>query len=77
MGPTPAVIIEQDTGVPRKNIEYFLRQEYLEIPKHSPIRMACEKCGAPIRTGYLCDMCKRTSFPGLKQKGDDVWRSSR
>lgn len=77
VGATPAVIIEQDTGVPRKNIEYFLRQEYLEIPKHSPIRMACEKCGAPIRTGYLCEQCKRTSFPGLKLKEDDVWRSSR
>ncbi len=76
-GATPAVIIEQDTGVPRKNIEYFLRQEYLEIPKYSPIRISCEKCGAPIRTGYLCEQCKRIAPPTGRLKGDDVWRSSR
>ena len=77
VGATPAVIIEQDTGVPRKNIEYFLRQEYLEIPKHSPIRMACEKCGSPIRTGYLCEQCKRIAFSGVTGGSDSYWRSTK
>lgn len=43
-GATPALIIERETGVPRKAIEQFLRQEYLEIPRQSPIRMSCENC---------------------------------
>ncbi len=77
VGATPAVIIEQDTGVPRKNIEYFLRQEYLEIPKYSPIRMACEKCGAPIRTGYLCEQCKRIGYSGVRGNSDSYWRSTK
>lgn len=59
VGPKPAIIIERDTGVPRKAINYFLKQEYLEIPKSESIRLACEVCGAPIRTGILCDTCKK------------------
>lgn len=63
-GATSAIVIEQATGVPRRIIEYFFREEYLEIPKNSPIRLSCERCGAPIRTGTLCDDCKA----GLTQK---------
>lgn len=76
-GATPALTIERDTGVPRKVIEYFLRQEYLEIPKHSPIRMACEKCGAPIRTGYLCEQCKKKETGSAKYGEPGAWRSTR
>lgn len=58
VGTAPAAVIERSTGVPRRIIEYFFRDEYLEIPKSSPIRVPCERCGAPIRTGTLCDACK-------------------
>ena len=76
-GATPALIIEKETGVPRKAIEQFLRQEYLEIPRQSPIRMSCENCGAPIRTGYLCDQCKKAKgfMPNYGKSGS--WRSTR
>ncbi|MCI8507639.1 MAG: TIR domain-containing protein [Lachnospiraceae bacterium] len=57
-GAASALVIERDTGVPRRIIEYFFRDEYLEIPKNSPVRVPCECCGAPIRTGILCDNCK-------------------
>lgn len=57
-GPTSSVIIARDTKVPRKLIDGFLREEMLEIPKACPIRLRCEKCGAPIRTGHLCEACK-------------------
>lgn len=59
MGASTAQEIERDTGVPRRIIEYFFRNEYLEIPKGSPVRVPCEKCGAPIRTGVLCEKCKQ------------------
>ena len=58
VGTAPAAVIERNTGVPKRIIEYFFRDEYLEIPKNSPIRVPCERCGAPIRTGTLCDACK-------------------
>lgn len=57
-GPSSKLEIQKATGVPRASIDYFLRQEQLEIPKNSNIRLRCAKCGAPIRTGYLCDNCK-------------------
>lgn len=58
-GPSSKLDIEKATGVPRESIDYFFRQEQLEIPKNSGIRLKCSKCGASIRTGYLCDNCKR------------------
>ncbi|MDE5966415.1 MAG: TIR domain-containing protein [Lachnospiraceae bacterium] len=58
VGASSAQEIERDTGVPRRIIEYFFRDEYLEIPLNSQVRVPCERCGAPIRTGTLCDKCK-------------------
>lgn len=68
VGQAPVAVIERNTGVPKRVIEYFFRDEYLEIPLHSNIRVPCEKCGAPIRTGTLCDNCKKTG--GTSKKSD-------
>lgn len=77
-GATPALTIEADTGVPLKNIEYFLREEYLEIPKLSSFRISCERCGSPIRTGYLCELCKRTEPSGSsRQTSSGIWRTGK
>lgn len=57
-GPCSIIVIERATGVPRASIDYFIKQEMLEIPKASSVRLRCEKCGAPIRTGYLCERCR-------------------
>ena len=54
-GAKSAIVIERETGVPRPFIEQFLAQEFLEIPKLEPNRISCVKCGAPIRTGTLCE----------------------
>jgi len=50
--------IRRETGVPRTVIEHFFKHEYLEIPSMCSVRLSCEGCGAPIRTGTLCDRCK-------------------
>lgn len=73
VGMAPALVIEKETGVPRRVINHFFRQEYLEIPKSSTIRVPCERCGAPIRTGTLCDACKKLG----KEVKKDVWHSRR
>ena len=67
-GPSSAVLIEKETGVPRNVIEYFFEQEYLEIPSLSDVRLSCRRCGGPIRTGSLCEDCKS----GMKEQRDTV-----
>lgn len=62
VGPCSITIIEKETGIPRSSIEYFLRQEMLEIPKNCSIRLMCEICGTPIRTGFICESCKSKGF---------------
>lgn len=74
-GPTSAVVIEKETGVPRRIIEYFFREEYLEIPQNSPDRVPCQKCGAPIRTGTLCESCKSSAVAGERLSRKDMWHS--
>ncbi len=74
-GSAPAVIIAKETGVPRKVIDNFFRDEYLEIPSFSTIRLSCARCGAPIRTGTLCDKCKLIT-PASSTEPRGEWRSS-
>ncbi len=74
-GPTSAVVIERETGVPRRIIEYFFKEEYLEIPQNSPDRVPCQKCGAPIRTGTLCDRCKTNTGSYDRISRRDMWHS--
>lgn len=59
MGARSALEIERDTGIPRRVVEYLLKQDYLEIPRLSPVRISCERCGSPIRSGRLCELCMR------------------
>lgn len=79
VGSAPAMVISRNTGVSVRTIEHFFHEEYLEIPKLSDVRMACQKCGNPIRTGYLCDSCKLTEVTKSTKviKGSwhsDVWK---
>lgn len=57
-GAASSVEIERATGVPRKTIEHFLKEGYLEISKQDSYRMTCVRCGTSIRTGVLCDKCR-------------------
>lgn len=75
VGAAPALIISRNTGVSVRTIEYFWNEEYLEIPKTLDIRMACGKCGAPIRTGYLCEMCKNDLTKQSNKDGKGVRHS--
>lgn len=71
-GPRSVTQIMRATGVPRVTIEYFFKDERLEIPEASSIRVACEKCGSPIRTGVLCDRCKGMGRPTrIRSKAED------
>lgn len=58
-GPKNALMIEKNTGVPRRVTDELLRKEYLEIFKGEVFRLSCKQCGNPIRTGELCELCKK------------------
>ena len=65
-GAAPAIVISRATGVPLKTINYFFQEEYLEIPRLDSTRIVCQQCGAPIRTGTLCERCKKLAGSGNK-----------
>lgn len=67
-GPRTITQVAEVTGVPRKTIEYFLRDERFEIPSKSKVFLICDGCGKAIRTGCLCDSCKDK---GIKPKKND------
>ncbi len=75
-GPRSVTQIMRATGVPRATIEYFLRDERLEIPLGDAVRLVCRGCGALIRTGVLCDKCKNDSTKARIRAdiGDDKYR---
>lgn len=72
-GARSVAVIARDTGVPRNVVAYFLREEFLEIPKLAPERFSCQKCGEPIRTGYLCDRCKSSMQKGSNKDLRGKW----
>lgn len=76
-GAQPAVVIARETGVSRSAVEYFLLDESLEIPEWSEVTINCQKCGAAIRTGRLCENCKRqmTIASSHKTKKEDKSKS--
>ena len=65
-GPTPALVIEAETGVPRLIIEDFLRKGRLEINDNSPIFLKCELCGKDIKFGRICPVCAKNKVSRMK-----------
>lgn len=51
--------ISSDNDVPMQQIHQWIREERLEFAEDSPIKINCEICGAPIRTGRYCEKCKK------------------
>ncbi len=48
-----------------QQIREWIREERLEFADGSAIGLACEKCGASIRTGRFCDKCKASMINGM------------
>ena len=51
--------VSRATGVSMETIRQFLKEERLEIVAGSAVLMACEICGAPIRSGRYCAACAK------------------
>ena len=50
--------ISENCDVSTRQIEQWIREERLSFSEDSPIGIACEMCGATIRTGRYCERCK-------------------
>lgn len=50
--------VAEDCEVDPGQIRQWLREERLELAADSAVQLACESCGAPIRSGRFCDKCK-------------------
>ena len=67
--------ITEDCDVERKQVEQWVREERLVFSDESPIKLACERCGAYITTGRFCDKCKKetandVSAAGVRETGN-------
>lgn len=58
-GPTPALVVENATGVRREVIEYFLKKGKVEIPEGSRYYLKCQRCGCSLRYGSFCSWCAK------------------
>ena len=55
---------EKDVSVAQ--IKRWVREERLIFSEDSPVGLPCESCGATIKTGRLCDKCKKNLMGGLR-----------
>ena len=57
--------ISEANEVSVKQLQQWIREERLEFTEDSPIQLNCETCGKKIRTGRLCEECKKSLASGL------------
>ncbi len=58
--------IEKECEVNSHQIRQWVREERLVFSSESSVGIECEMCGENIRTGRLCDMCRRKATRQLK-----------
>lgn len=58
--------ISEECDVDLPQIHQWIREERLQFAEDSPIRIACEGCGAMIRSGRFCEKCKNEMANGFK-----------
>lgn len=50
--------VSEENDVSTKQITQWVREERLTFSDDSPVGIACECCGANIKTGRFCEQCK-------------------
>ena len=51
-------MVAEACDVSQKQITQWVREERLEFSEESSVTLQCENCGAPIRRGRFCSMCR-------------------
>ncbi len=52
--------VAEACGVTTNQIQAWLKDDRLQLAEDSGIMLACENCGATIRSGKYCDKCKNS-----------------
>ncbi len=60
------VEVSEECDVDINQIRQWIREERLQFADDSPIMIACEGCGAMIRSGRFCEKCKNEKANGFK-----------
>lgn len=58
--------VSENCDVEPSQIRQWIREERLQFAEDSPIKIACEGCGAMIRSGRFCNKCKGEMTNGFK-----------
>ncbi len=58
--------LSRECEVDAQQIRQWIREERLQFSDDSPIMIACENCGARIKSGRYCDKCKAEMSNGLR-----------
>lgn len=68
-------VVSEETSVPVKLIQSFLKQGRLEVVPGSPMMIHCEKCGLPIVTGKYCNKCKAELVGELSAVASEITKA--
>lgn len=58
--------VAEDNEVSVNQIRNWIKEERLILSKESAIGIECERCGKLIRTGRICDECKKNVTQDLQ-----------
>ena len=68
--------VSEHTGVEEKIILKLLRQDRIEVVDEENSILKCKSCGKPIKSGRLCEECKKIEFAkSLKDAGEEIKNS--
>lgn len=59
--------VADECEVEAYQVREWIRDERLEFVEGTAMGLACEKCGASIRSGRFCDKCKAEMTKGFNQ----------
>jgi flagellar protein len=68
--------VSEVTGVEEKIILKLLRQDRIEVIDEENSILKCKRCGKPIKSGRMCDDCKKIEFAkSLQDAGNEIKNS--
>lgn len=65
--------VSEATGVPVKKIQEYIREGRLVVSESAEWGVACEVCGAPVKTGRLCPKCTEKLAKEINTAGISNW----
>lgn len=67
--------LSQENNVSISKLKSYLRDNRLQLPLDSPIKLYCKQCNTPILSGQLCPSCRNTLKHALKIAAQSIQTS--